>query len=194
MTQFLYTEHRKFRTSKQLAHSTEILDNLAQQTGIRLMPDTRVSRMMRRITRVLFRLAALALILLVAALIVWLIVTSAKQRLQLEPFLLGIFGLSGNCMLLYELRHALFYTDLMINYPSNLVDLYNHLARMGTFYRGKVVSINVLDANQRELNYAFTISGRQFEGRYATTLAKEFTAGQEIYVLCLYHKYIHIIL
>lgn len=194
MAQFLYTEHRKFPTSRQLAHSTEILDNLAQQTGIRLMPDTRVSRMMRRIMRVLVRLATLVLIALVAALIVWLVVTILKGRLQLEPFLLGIFVLCGNCMLLYEFRYALFYADSMISYPSNVDNLYIHLARMGTFYRGEVVSINVLDANQRELIYAFTVSGRKFEGRYVTTLAKEFTAGQEIYVLFLYHRDIHIIL
>jgi len=193
-TRFLYAEHRKFRTRRQLAHSTEILDNLAQQTGIRLIPDTGVSRMMRRISRVLVRLATLVFILLVAALIVWFVVTIMNGRLQPGPFLLGIFVLSGNCMLLYEFRYALFYADTMISYPSNLDGLYRHLARMGTFYRGEVVSINVLDATQRELIYAFTVSGRKFEGRYVTKLAKEFAAGQEINVLFLYHKYVHIIL
>ena len=183
----IYPQHRNFRKSPRLARSQEILENLARQAGIQPFPETRVSRVVKFLTHLLYWVGVLGLVMVVILLLLWLVLAVADQRIRLEPLMWALFGLGASIMLLVRFRHAMFHTDLWITYPPRLNALYQGFGARGVVYRGRIVSLTTTEKDRREIVYIYRLdaSDKVFQGRYVTTSLAALAVDQELHVLVL---------
>ncbi|NDJ75076.1 MAG: hypothetical protein GYB65_02360 [Chloroflexi bacterium] len=187
--QFLYPEHRHFlksgQYSRQLARSTEILDNLARQQDICLLPETRASRWVRAITRGLIYLVALSFLLMSIGLVVWLVLAIKNERTNGDTLTLAVVSLGMIAFFSYNFRHSFFYVDWLISYPSKVVNLYHEFERKGATFRGQVSAVTALDDYRHVITYTFALYDNVEEGRYITARQHELSAGRQIKVVFL---------